>query len=379
LCVGGTSEREGLPGLHGPGIQVADIDADGRSEILYLTTNGALCVVSGRSGQLEWESAPPVPKGAQRWEHLVVADFRGEGDRDLLLQATNARGYRVGRFLAAYRLQDLRRGRFQPLWVREDFEACAHTGALVADLDGDGREEVLGEMLLAPSGELLHTIDFGGKAHADYVRAADVRPDRPGMEVVLLEEELRNRERVGSAVLANKHSVLWQSDHENQEPQNAAVGEFCPVTPGLEIWCRSRHNTDQIPFVLDAGGRLIASWEMKDVAPADWTDRGVEVIWTIDWTGKSRQLCAAKERHRSGDVAIFDPMTGDFLHRFIEQADRLYVADVSGDWREEIVVLNGNELRVYHNDTANPRPDRPRLWSRRDYRRKKMTWNYYIP
>jgi hypothetical protein len=309
----------------------------------------------------------------------VVADFRGKGDRDLLLQATNARGYRVGRFLAAYRLRDLRHRRFRPLWVREDFAACAHTGASVVDLDGDGRDEVLGEMLLGPGGELLHTIDFGGKAHADYVRAADVRPDAPGLEVVLLEEELRNRKRVGTTVLAGRDGTLWQADHKGQEPQNAAVGEFCLDSPGLEIWCRSRHNTDQMPFVFDAGGRLIASWKMTDVAPANWTDRGVEVIWTIDWTGEARQLCAAKERHKSGDVAIFDAITGDFLHKFTEQADRLYVADVSGDWREEIIVMNGKELRIYHNDQANAGPDRPRLWSSRDYRRRKMTWNYYIP
>jgi hypothetical protein len=134
-----------------------------------------------------------------------------------------------------------------------------------------------------------------------------------------------------------------------------------------------------MPFVFDAGGRLIASWMMADAAPANWTDRGVEVVWTIDWTGEARQLCAAKERHASGDVGIFDAITGDFLHTFSERADRLYVADVSGDWREEIIVLNGRELRIYHNDAANPRPDRPRLWSRRDYRRRKMTWNYYIP
>ncbi len=101
-----------------------------------------------------------------------------------------------------------------------------------------------------------------------------MRPDLPELEVVLLEEELRNFQRVGSTVLANRQGVLWQSDHENLEPQNAAVGEFCLETPGLEIWCRSRHDTDQTPFVFDAQGRVIASWKMDDVAPADWIDRG---------------------------------------------------------------------------------------------------------
>lgn len=131
--------------------------------------------------------------------------------------------------------------------------------------------------------------------------------------------------------------------------------------------------------MFDAQGQLIAEYEMDDVAPDGWTSAGVAVIFTIDWTGESRQLAAAKERHKSGDVAIFDPITGQFLHRFNEKTDRLYVADVYGDWREELIVLNGNELHIYLNDEQNPNPYHPRLWAQKQYHRSKMTWNYYSP
>ena len=47
-------------------------------------------------------------------------------------------------------------------------------------------------MLLGPGGEIRQTVSFGGKSHADFVSAADVCPDTAGMEVVLLEEELRS-------------------------------------------------------------------------------------------------------------------------------------------------------------------------------------------
>jgi hypothetical protein len=72
-------------------------------------------------------------------------------------------------------------------------------------------------------------------------------------------------------------------------------------------------------------------------------------------------------------------MTGRFVQRFKEKADRLYVADVTGDWREELVVLNGNEFHIYQNKEPNPNPQRRRLWSEQHYRRSKMTWNYYSP
>ncbi len=74
-------------------------------------------------------------------------------------------------------------------------------------------------------------------------------------------------------------------------------------------------------------------------------------------------------------------MTGKFIERFKEQAARLYVSDVSGDWREEVIVVNGerNEVRVYWNPKPNPNPNRPRLWTQNHYRRSKMNWNYYSP
>ena len=92
----------------------------------------------------------------------------------------------------------------------------------------------------------------------------------------------------------------------------------------------------------------------------------------IHWTGGETQLMAAKERHKSGDVCIVEPLTGRFVAHIREQADRLYVADVAGDWREEILVVNGNELHIYQNPEKNPRPDLPRLWDQQHYRRNKM-------
>jgi len=56
---------------------------------------------------------------------------------------------------------------------------------------------------------------------------------------------------------------------------------------------------------------------------------------------------------RGGSVALFEPLTGRFVKVFKEEADRLYVADVLGDWREEVIVLSGNELHVYANTEPN--------------------------
>jgi len=371
IGVGGQSESQGLPGHHGPGTAAGDVDADGKCEVVFLTKDSVVHVVDGATGREEATARPPVPDGAERWEVAMIADFRGRGDRDLLLQATNKKGYRTGRYLSAYAVEKLLKGG-RPLWQTGRFVSCAHNAARLADLDGDGRDEVLGATIYSPSGKLL-TRAAAFRGHMDSVFVADVRRDKSGLEVILLEEG-SNFVQVLSA-----SGPIWRRDHKRQEPQNAAVGRFRKGSDEVFVWCRSRYPQHQRPFVFDSAGKMVFDYKMDDVAPKGWTASGVEVIHTIDWTGARQQLACAKERHRVGDVCLFEPLTGRFAARFTEKADRLYVADVTGDWREEIVVLNGSELHVYHNPAPNPRPNVKRLWSNRNYRRLKQCHNYYSP
>jgi hypothetical protein len=372
IGVAGQSESQGLPGHHGPGVAAGDVDGDGRAEVVFLTRDGALHIVDGKTGKAEVTARPPVPEGAARWEVALIADFRGKGDdRDLLLQATNERGYRTGRYLAAYAFEDVT-GDGKPLWTTDDFVSCAHNGARLADLDGDGRDEVLGATVFSPGGRLrTRAAPFQG--HMDSVFVADVRSDLPGLEVVLLEEGSNHVQLLGL------DGPIWRHHYRKQEPQNAAVGRFQSGSDEVFIWCRSRYNTHQKPFVFDSQGKTVFDYRMDDVAPEGWTDSGVEVIHAIHWTGHRHQLACAKERHESGDVGLFEPLSGKFVARFPEKADRLYVADVRGDWREEIIVLNGNELHIYENRAPNPRPEEKRLWESRNYRRLKQCHNYYSP
>ncbi len=268
------------------------------------------------------------------------------------------------------------------MWSNDHFGAPAHGPLRVADLDGDLRDEICGFTILGPDGKdtswkyhpIAKQYASGASFHIDSVFIADVRPDVPGLEAVLLEEG-----RNYTSLTNFERGLLWWETNQRQEPQNAAVGEFDTKRPGLEIWCRSRYNTHQKPWVFDARGKIISSYALDDVAPRDWTPEGVEVVTPIHWTGLPTQLAVAKERHTSGDVCLFEPMGGRFIKRIREKADRLYVCDILGDWREEIVVATGSELHIYENTNPNPRPNLPRLWKQQHYCRAKMTWDYYSP
>jgi hypothetical protein len=380
----GNAENRGLPGWAGPAMQAVDIDGDNKIEVLFITYDGILEIHDGATGELERAVEPTKIEGVDKWEHVIVANLRGQGDRDLILQAQptsgpdSKKGWKRGRLMAAVPAE---KPDGPVLWENTEYWGCAHGTARVADLDGDGLDEVLGVTVLNPDGTPVKGWTYSdkwnpkehGSMHLDSVFVYDVLPEDPGLEVVLLEEGANAISVVG------KDKYFWRQDHKRQEPQNAAVGDFDTERPGLEIWCRSRYNEHQKPFVFDAHGNLILQYDLDAVKPENWTVAGVELIWTIDWTGEPKQLAAAKERHTSGDICIFDPMDGRFIKTFPEKADRIYVADVSGDWREEIMVVNGDELHIYHNPAPNPRPDHPRLWEQQNYRRSKMTYNYYSP
>ena len=47
------AENNGLPGHHGPGIQAADVDHDGETEVLFLTSESVIHAVSGKTGEEE--------------------------------------------------------------------------------------------------------------------------------------------------------------------------------------------------------------------------------------------------------------------------------------------------------------------------------------
>ena len=83
----------------------------------------------------------------------------------------------------------------------------------------------------------------------------------------------------------------------------------------------------------------------------------------------------------AGNIAIIDAMTGHFVRWWEEQANRIHVADVSGDYREEIIVINTalGEIHIYWNDAENINPPRNRYWRLNYYKRQKENYNYYSP
>jgi len=385
-------ENDGYPGRHAPAVQIANHDA-GTPEVFYLTRNGQLRVLNAKTGTVLHTKDLPVTKSDMgKWTCCVVANFEGKGDVDILLAAADnlvSGGYKRLRKIAAYRIIDLINSgpAAKHLWKNDDFVCQSHNQPLCVDIDSDGKDEVIGACLLDSNGkEKYRAIDNNFLPHVDSIAIADIDQDIPNMEVCVAVEARPKPKGAGvSEVLFNKKGEIWKyTAKTSTDGDKVVAGDFDTARPGLELFFRGNSSDDM--FVLDKNGKKIADYYFANTRPKDWyfnkpkDTGGIENLWTINWTGGQKQYIAAKERHINGKVALFDPMTGKIIMQINTKADRLYVCDIKGDWREEMIVVNAaaKQIEIYENTKPNERPCPGfSLWNQHHYRRGKMTWGYY--
>ena len=95
------------------------------------------------------------------------------------------------------------------------------------------------------------------------------------------------------------------------------------------------------------------------------------------WSAFSDQFEYQKRR---GSIQAINPVTGEFKEIFPVKATRIYAADIQGDYREEVIIVDEEgQLKVFCNGGARPDSEKPRYWAQQQYRRQKQNWNYYSP
>jgi len=374
----------GYPGSQAPGAICGNGGGSGSSFVAYLTSQGKLMVLRGGTGEVERSFEFPGAEG------LAIANLRGKGDEDAIIQYSQSE----------LRAINLTTGK--TLWHTKHWFGIEHSQVRTADINGDGRDEMLGPILLDSQGHRLGAWDLkrdqGTHLRSlDSLTVGDIIPGGP-LEVVLAEQGGNNE-----AVVFNVKQILWGRRRENipptgqcareRDPDKVAVGDFSTDSPGLEVFARSACGHE--PWVMNSRGKIIATWQVLKTAPKGWAtvkstfrsgiEGGIDVVRAIDWFGaKSRRHLFVKERHLDGKAAIVDPMNGEFLKVFDVRATRTYSADIAGDFREEVAILEAGDsgssrLKIYWNEREPEHSGLPSPWSNTLYRRLKQNWNYYSP
>jgi rhamnogalacturonan endolyase len=156
------------------------------------------------------------------------------------------------------------------------------------------------------------------------------------------------------------------------------IGDFIPGVPGLELYAAEQDGTGKWIYSA-ATGHLLGEEDLGGLSPRP--------LWWDETTTKAhipgRMFGAARGGRGSGGGFPAGPSAimrygagkiGEFEGRLVS------IADVVGDWREEIIVSVPGELRIYTTTIPTPRR-RPALMQDPLYRKDValQTMGYFYP
>ncbi len=230
---------------------------------------------------------------------------------------------------------------------------CLHA----ADVDGDGKDElVIGSACVDDDGKLLWSTGLG---HPDVCVVADIDPDRPGLEIFYGIEPRRQRDGI-CLVDARTGQIIWGWDKPTTHIHaQGMVADIDPNHRGMECFAGERDFPEQ-RWLLSAKGKILLEGKIPTLSP--------RAVWWDDDPQK-------------------EVLIGNRLIHWATQKELLRVegtlvgiADVIGDWREEIITCVDGELRIY--TTTIPTNRRHRcLMQDRQYRLgvAAMSMGYFCP
>lgn len=209
------------------------------------------------------------------------------------------------------------------------------------DVDGDGRDEVLlGSCMLDDNGTLLWSTGLG---HPDKAYLTDIDPNRPGMEVFLCLEPWHENGRGVCMVDAKTGKPVWNIGHKTLHVGDGMVADFDATHQGLECFAsEDRKGGSTEKYLLSADGHVLGknedvpscrNWAWWDADLLRETFKGDDNRWGASSSSNGKALDVVKWK-------------GETLTQDIE-GDILMIADLYGDWREEIVTALPGELRIY--------------------------------
>jgi rhamnogalacturonan endolyase len=211
---------------------------------------------------------------------------------------------------------------------------------ICADIDGDGRDEIIpGSCAIDDNGTLLWSTGLG---HPDKIYLTDIDPRRPGMELFLCLEPWHDNGRGVCTVNPKDGKPVWNIGHKTFHVGDGMVTDFDPAHPGLECFAaEDRKGGSDDKYLLTADGQTIGHGD--DVPPCrNW------VWWDADLL---RETFRGDNNRRQSIIK----WKGETLTESTE-GDILMIADMDGDWREEVITALPGELRVYR--TRIPAKDR---------------------
>ena len=308
-----------------------------------------LTVFEGATGRALATQPYAPPRGSDTPEGLQALWGDGYGNRSDRFLAGVAyldgkrpsgifgRGYYARSTVAAW---DWRDGKLTQRWLFDSsapgnakFAGQGNHNLSVADVDGDGRDEIVyGSMAIDDNGKGLWSAGLG---HGDTMHVGDLDPDRPGLEKFGVHEEVPRNGGIGSAMLdARTGAILWTTP-ATKDTGRGLSADIDPRYPGEENWNSST------PNLYTAKGQIISGPKPKVANFAIW------------WDGDAQRELLDRNRITKWDwkAGVEVPLLiadGATSNNGTKSTPALS-ADILGDWREEVILRSedNRELRIY--------------------------------
>ena len=212
-----------------------------------------------------------------------------------------------------------------------------------ADVDGDGRQEIVyGSATLDDDGSLLYSssgiLPPGSAApgqearlgHGDAMHVADIDPARPGKEIFTVHEGATYAP-FGYAMRDAATGQVLFGDYSGKDTGRGMIGDVDPSVPGIENWAIGMQSAAGEKISATTPGTNMSIRWAADMTTQLINGSGDQTPTIDDWK-RGRLLTATDTRTNNGT-----------------KGTPSLVADVVGDWREEMLVrtADSSALRMY--------------------------------
>ncbi|MCM3627530.1 rhamnogalacturonan lyase [Paenibacillus glycanilyticus] len=212
-----------------------------------------------------------------------------------------------------------------------------------ADVDGDGKQEIVyGSATIDHDGSLLYSsMDVmppqsatpgvtARLGHGDALHVTDIDPNRPGLEIFMVHEG-GTYAPYGYSLRDAKTGKVLYGGYTGKDTGRGMVGDVDPANPGLETWAVGLWSADGQKLGNTAPGTNMSIKWAGDMT-TQIVNGAVDVTPTIDDWKRGNLLRAA----------------GTLTNNYTKGNPSL-VADIFGDWREELLVrtADSSAIRIY--------------------------------
>ncbi|MGN7149923.1 rhamnogalacturonan lyase [Arthrobacter sp. SAFR-179] len=212
-----------------------------------------------------------------------------------------------------------------------------------SDVDGDGKQEIVyGSATLDDDGSVLYTsfdaLPTGSAApgeearlgHGDAMHVADIDPARPGKEIFTVHEGASYAPYGYAMRDAATGEVLFGA-YSGKDTGRGMIGDVDPSVPGIENWAIGMQSADGRKLSSTAPGTNMSIKWAADMTTQIINGSGDQTPTIDDWK-RGRLLTADGTRTNNST-----------------KGTPSLVADIMGDWREEMVVrtADSSALRIY--------------------------------